>query len=134
MKRYQNLVLLIVLLAVFISIGFWVNSNKAYYPELPFEGGSKKEVVEKLEKSNNELVELSNGNGYYWLGFRGNQKDGRDEVIKQMEDRGLKYDYYEGSGLFFENGKRVIITGEQWTKDYILYKVPEGSYINKETN
>lgn len=133
MKRYKNLLFLTVaLLAVFIFIVFWVYSNKAYYPELPFEGGSKKEVVEKLDKSNNELVELSNVNGFYWLGFRGNQKEGRDEVIKQMEDRGLKYDYYEGSGIFFENGERVIITGTKWTSNYVLYKVPEESYVNKE--
>lgn len=91
MKRYKYLIFLTVaILAVFIFIGFWVYSNKAYYPELPFGGGSKKEVVEKLDKSNNELVELSNANGIYWMGFRGNHKEGRDEVIKQMEDRGLK--------------------------------------------
>ena len=46
-----------------------------------------------------------------------------------MEDRGFKYDYYEGSGIFFENGERVIITGKMWTGDYILYKVPEESYL-----
>jgi hypothetical protein len=49
-----------------------------------------------------------------------------------MEDRGLKYDSYDGAGLFFENGEQVIITGTMWTGDYVLYKVPERSYVNKE--
>lgn len=131
----ENKILLFIaisILAVLIFIGFWVYSNKAYYPELPFEGGSKKEVVEKLDNSKNELVELANVNGFYWLGFKGNQQEGRDKVIEQMEDYGLKYDTYEGSGIFFENGERIIITGTMWTGDYVLYKVPERSYFNRE--
>lgn len=126
MKRYKNLLLLTAaILTVFIFIVFWTFSSKAYYPELPFEAGSKKEVVEKLEATHNDLVELSNAHGFYWLGFKGNHKQGKDKVIKLMEDRGLRYAFYEGSGIFFENGEMVVITGVQWTSKYILYKVPE---------
>jgi hypothetical protein len=128
----KNLLFLIVsILAVFILISFWFYSSKVYYPTLPFEGGSKKEVVEKLDKSNNELVELANINGFYWIGYRGNQQEGRDNVIIEMEDQGLKYESYDGAGIFFGNEDRIIITGTMWTSDYVIYKVPAGSYLSK---
>lgn len=116
------------ILVVFTLISVWLYSSKTYYPALPFDGGSKKEVVEKLDKSTNELVELAKVDGFYWLGYRGNQLEGRDNLIKEMENRGLKYDFYEGAGIFFENDERIIITGTMWTGDYILYKIPAGSY------
>jgi hypothetical protein len=131
-KNKISLFVIIPMLALFTITGFWLYSNKAYYPALPFERGSKKEVVEKLDRSNNELVKLAKVDGFYWLGFRGNQQDGRDKVIKLMADRGLTYDSYEGAGIFFKNGERVIITGTMWTGDYVLYKVPERNYFNKE--
>ncbi|MOA35761.1 hypothetical protein D3C78_1572370 [compost metagenome] len=99
---------------------------------LPYENGSKKAAVDKLSNSDNELVELAHVNGFYWLGFKGNSLEGRNKIIAEMENRGLTYSYYEGAGIFFENGERVVITGEMWTGKYILYKIPEESYIGKE--
>ncbi|WP_454192939.1 hypothetical protein [Paenibacillus sp. Marseille-Q7038] len=101
-KKDILFLLIALILAVIILLSFWFYSSKAYYPTLPFEGISKKEVVEKLDKSNNELVELSKVNGFYWLGYSGNQQEGRDKVIREMEDQGLKYDSYEGSGIFLK--------------------------------
>ena len=131
MKTKKNILFLLIalILAVIVLLSFWLYSSKAYYPTLPFEGISKKEVVEKLDKSNNELVELSKVNGFYWLGYSGNQQEGRDKVIREMENQGLKYDSYEGSGIFFEGEGRIIITGQMWTSDYVLYKVPVESYL-----
>ncbi len=131
-KNKISLFLTLILLTALIFIGISFYASKAYYPELYFDGGSKKDVVEKLKKSNDELVELANVDGFYWLGFKGNALEGRNKIIKQMESQGLKYEYNEGNGIFFENGERVIVTGRQWTGDYILYKVPETTqeYMN----
>ncbi|MFC5653453.1 hypothetical protein ACFPYJ_30915 [Paenibacillus solisilvae] len=111
-----------ILLAFIIC--YWVYSNKFYYPTLPFERITKKEAVWKLENGNHELVELEKVNGYYWLGFKGNQQEGRDKINKKMEDQGLNYDSFDGNGIFFEKEDRVIITGTMWTRNYVLYKVP----------
>lgn len=119
-----SLFLTLFLLAVLVFIGLGIYTSKAHYPELYFEGGSKKDVIEKLKNSNDELVELANVDGFNWLGFKGNALDGRNKIIKQMESQGLKYEYYEGNGIFFTNGERVIVTGRQWTGDYIIYQVP----------
>ena len=126
MNKNKNVLFLIgSILVVFILVSVWFYSSKTYYPALPFDGGSKKEVFEKLDKSTNELVELAKADGFYWLGFRGNQQAGRDKLIKEMESRGLKYDFYEGAGIFFENDERIIITGTMWTGNYVLYKIPD---------
>lgn len=131
MKKNKKVLFQIVsTLAVFILIGLWLYSNKTHYPTLPFEGGSKKETVEKLDRGNNRIVELVEDNGFYWFGYKGNQQKGREALIKEMENRGLKYDSYDGAGIFFfENDEQIIITGTMWTRDYVLYKVPVGSYL-----
>lgn len=129
--KNKILVLIVPILIVSAVISYWFYTNKAYYPTLPFQGGSKKEVVQKLEKSSNELVQLAKVNGSYWLGFKGSQQEGRESVIKEMEERGLKYDSYDGNGIFFKNDKRIIISGTKWTGDYVLYKVPAESNISK---
>jgi hypothetical protein len=117
------------ILAVLFFISLWLYTNKTFYPTLPFEGGAKKVVVDKLEKGNNQIVELAENNGFYWFGFKGNQQEGREALIKEMENRGLKYDSYDGSGIFFfVNDEQIIITGTIWTGDYVLYKVPAGSF------
>ncbi|NIK76783.1 hypothetical protein FHS15_001908 [Paenibacillus castaneae] len=119
------------LVVVFGAVSLWIYSSKGYYPTLPFEGGTKKEIVDKLKGSNEELVELALNNGYYWIGFEGNQEDGRNKMIRRMEDQGLEYIAYEGSGIFFGNKEKIIITGTMWTRNYVLYKVPAGSYLSK---
>lgn len=104
--------------------GFWVYFGKAYYPDLPYDGGSKKEAIQKLENSGGELIELASDGSFYWLGHKGNRLDGRNRVIDHMESRGYTYDYDEGSGLFFQKNGRTIVTGTNWTAKYVLYKVP----------
>lgn len=131
MKKNKNNVFFQIasILAVLFFISLWLYTNKTFYPTLPFEGGSKKVVVDKLEKGNNQIVELAENNGFYWFGFKGNQQEGREALIKEMENRGLKYDSYDGSGIFFfVNDEQIIITGTIWTGDYVLYKVPAGSF------
>jgi len=121
--------IIVPVLAVFIS-GYWLYDSKAYYPALPFEGASTKIIVGKLKSSDNELVELANVDGYYWLGYKGNQKAGMDHVVEKMEEKGSEYDYYEGAGIFFENNGRVVVTGTMWTSKYVLYKIPEEAYTS----
>lgn len=127
-----GLLLIVPVVSIFFAVYFGIYASKAYYPNLPFEGGSKKNVVEKLENSNRELVTLAKVNGYYWLGFEGNQKEGKDKIIMEMEGKGLKYNYYEGSGIFFGDTDRVVVTGQVWTRKYILYKIPEESFLGTE--
>ncbi|MEF3302164.1 hypothetical protein [Paenibacillus sp. GYB003] len=126
MKKY---VLIASTLTVLFVIYLCLSSNTSFYPTLPFDGGSKKGVVDKLEKGDGQLVELAENNGFHWFGFKGNQQAGRAALIKEMEYRGLKYDSYDGSGIFFfKNDEQIIVTGTIWTRDYVLYQVPAGSY------
>lgn len=115
------LVIVIGLFSVFILF------NKLHYPSLPIENLSAKEVIEKLEESNSEIVELAIEEDTIWYITRAENQGVSlaDEHIKQLiGSHGWEFIEKDGSGLFFEkNGDRLIATTEMWTKKYILVKV-----------
>jgi hypothetical protein len=51
---------------IILFLGAIVFYNKLYYPTLPMESINKKEVIEKLNDSNEQIVKLSDENGYEW--------------------------------------------------------------------
>lgn len=121
MKKY---ILLSIIVAIFVGLAGYY--SKFYYPSLPFDGVSKHVVVKALEKSNGELIQITNDKDYDWYGIESNQEVGRAQVIEMMEAKGLKYEEYMGSGIIFTNGNdKVIVTSQMWTRKYVVYKIPE---------
>ncbi|TSI02555.1 hypothetical protein [Lysinibacillus sp. BW-2-10] len=115
------LAIVIVIFAVFIFV------NKSYYPSLPIDHLSAKEAIEKLENSDNKVVEIAVEGNTVWCITR-TENQGvfiADENVKQMiASNGWKFKEKDGSGLFFEKeGERLIATTQMWSEKYVLVKV-----------
>ncbi|WP_391205762.1 hypothetical protein [Psychrobacillus sp. L4] len=113
--------IVIVIIAVFIFV------NKSYYPSLPIENLSAKEVIEKLEESDSKVVEIAFEDEMIWYITR-TENEGilvADEYIKKMiSSNGWEFKEKDGAGLFFEkDGESLIATTQMWTKNYVLVKI-----------
>ncbi|RDV27694.1 hypothetical protein [Lysinibacillus capsici] len=117
----------LLIVALFVVSGVFIDSNKLLYPSLPIDSLTPKEAIQKLNASPLDLVALSNDKKATWylaaISARGIQKV--DEDIQQMmANEGWAFLEKEGSGLFFEkNGERSIVTTEMWTKQYVLVQI-----------
>ncbi|AUS86746.1 hypothetical protein LBYS11_10535 [Lysinibacillus sp. YS11] len=117
----------LLIVALFVVSGVFIDSNKLLYPSLPIDSLTPKEAIQKLNASPVDLVALSNDKKATWylaaISARGIQKV--DEDIQQMmANEGWAFLEKEGSGLFFEkNGERSIVTTEMWTKQYVLVQI-----------
>ena len=114
--------IVIVIIVLFICI------KKAYYPPLPIDNLSAKEVIGKLKESDNKVVEIAVEDDTIWYITR-TENEGiltADENIKQMiGSSGWEFKEKDGSGLFFEkDGERLIATTQMWSKKYVLVKIP----------
>ena len=112
----------LIIISVFIFI------NIFYYPPLPIDNLSAKEVIRKMEKSDSKLVEIAVEDDSIWYITNGNEGIAvADENIKQMlSSIGWEFKEKEGSGLFFEkDGERLIATTQKWSKKYVLVKVQD---------
>jgi len=114
-------VLIIVIFAVFIFV------NKLFYPSLPIANLSAKEVIERLEESDDNIVKIAEKEAATWY-ITKTKNEGisiADENIKQMiESSGWDFKEKDGAGLFFEKeGDRLVATTQMWTKKYVLVKI-----------
>lgn len=108
----------IVLLAIIIYF------NQLRYPALPADVESTpKEAVQKLNESDQPLVEISKDNEATWYIMK------NEDVNKQIQDlissKGWIFKNIDGNSLFFEkDDDELIVSTEMWTKKYRLVKVP----------
>lgn len=111
---------------IIFLVGVFVFYNKLYLPSLPIENISKKEVIEKINDSEKQLVKLSNENGQEWYVIKERDTSVADEIIKEMLDQnGWTFIQKDGNGLFFErHGENLIVATQKWTRDYLLVKIP----------
>ncbi|WP_453996096.1 hypothetical protein [Bacillus nitroreducens] len=118
---FISLFILLVIFAVFIFV------NKSYYPPLPIENVTAKEVIEKMKETDRKVVEITVEDDAIWYITR-TENEGisiADENIKQMIGReGWNFKEKDGAGLFFDkDGERLIATTQMWSKYYVLVKV-----------
>lgn len=120
--------IVIVIGVIILLVGAFVFYNKLYYPPLPIETISKKEVIEKLNNSDKKMNKLTVENGKEWyIVNERNQSIVGDLIIEMMSQKDWVFKEKEGSGLFFEKeGKRLIVTTKQWTGNYSLVDIPVG--------
>jgi len=113
-------------LIMVILAGAVLYMGKYYYPPLPFDGSSKREVVKKLDTSNGEFVLLAEGVKMNWYGFKGNMHDAGQALQDLMRERNLAFIEQMGAAYLFEDaeGNRIIVESEQWTGRYRMFEVP----------
>ena len=118
--------ILITIALIVVLVGAFVFYNKLYYPPLPIETISKKEVIEKLNHSDQKIIKLTSEKGKEWYIVNERNQSNVDEIIKEMmNEKDWVFKEKEGSGLFFEKqGEDLIITTEKWTSNYSLVDIP----------
>lgn len=126
-KVYNVKMRLAGLLAFFVAGAILFNS-KMYYPPLPFEHMSKKEVFEKAQDSNGRIVKLSNDGEYDWyITDERNMETAGKAIIELANRYGWNFSQKEGSGLFFnKQGETLIVTTQKWTGEYTVIQIPAG--------
>ncbi|MDE3841083.1 hypothetical protein C0966_17620 (plasmid) [Bacillus methanolicus] len=119
----------VIISVVFISIAsfaIFIYFNQLRYPTLPVGVGSTtpKEVVQKLNESNQKLVEISKDNEATWYIIK-NTEDVNKHIQHLISSKGWMFKEIDGNSLFFEKEDDVLIVStEMWTKKYRLVKVP----------
>ncbi|TMN22646.1 hypothetical protein [Lentibacillus cibarius] len=117
----------IILGIVVVAVAVFIFVNKSYYPSIPIENLSAKEVIEKLKESDNKVVEIAVEDDTIWY-FTRSENEGisiADEKIKQMiSSNGWEFKEKDGAGLFFKkDGERLLATTQMWTEKYVLIKI-----------
>ena len=120
--------ILITIALIVVLVGAFVFYNKLYYPSLPIETISKKEVIEKLNHSDQKIIKLTSEKGKEWYIVNERNQSNVDDIIKDMmKEKDWVFKEKEGSGLFFEKqGEELIVTTEKWTSNYSLVDIPMG--------
>lgn len=113
--------LVVVVAAVFLFV------NKSYYPSLPIENLSAKEVIKKLKNSDEKVVEVATDDDSIWYITR-TENEGisiaDDNIKKMIGSKGWKFKEKDGAGLFFEKDEdRLLVTTQMWTGKYVLVQV-----------
>ena len=118
-------ILIAILLTLSIA-GVYIFMNKLYYPPLPIESMSKKEVVHALKSSDEKIVPLTVENGKQWVLINERSQPIIDElIIDMLQNYGWIFKEKEGSGLFFEKqNTKLIVTTQKWTGNYTLVDIP----------
>ncbi|HJF33955.1 MAG TPA: hypothetical protein K8V56_19495 [Sporosarcina psychrophila] len=122
MKRSGIILGLVVgVAAVFLFV------NKSYYPSLPIENLSAKEVIKKLKNSDEKVVEVATDDDSIWYITR-TENEGisiaDDNIKKMIGSKGWKFKEKDGAGLFFEKDEdRLLVTTQMWTGKSVLVQV-----------
>jgi len=121
MKKILFAILLIAALA-----GAYIFINKLYYPPLPIDTISKKEVLNLLHQSDQKIVFLTTENGKEWFIIdERNQVNNAEIITDMLQKYGWAYIEQLGSGFFFEKqNEKLIVTTQKWTSNYSLVDIP----------
>ncbi|NRS20451.1 hypothetical protein HP398_28970 [Brevibacillus sp. HB1.4B] len=123
-KRAKVLFLLFFLGFCFIMIAY---VSLIWYPALPFDSKSKREVTELLGENTGTIVKLTTEENVDWYGPQANQASAAEAMIRAVTEKGWTFIQQEGAGYFFERRKeKLIITSQMWTGNYVLFRIPAG--------
>lgn len=79
-------------------------------------------AVVKLNTTNSDIVSVSKEDGVYLTKF----KNGKTTIQQHMTEKDWQFEDQLGSGYIFKkNGKKIVITSEQFSKYYTIWKIPE---------
>jgi len=121
MKRLTIISLMAIILVIVAY------NTKFYYPILPIESVSKREVLQSINESSEPIVKIANEDGYDWFITRAVQGEYRETLKAMIGDHGWEFETQDGSGYFFEKEKeKLIVTTQMWTGKYVMVQVPQG--------
>ncbi|MFC4559621.1 hypothetical protein ACFO3D_15620 [Virgibacillus kekensis] len=116
---------LIIIGRLILIISIMTFNSKFYYPPLPIESVSKKEVLESLNDSAEDIVKITEENGYEWYITLMEQGKSHENLKNTIRGNGWEFQKQEGSGYFFKkDDKTLIVTTEMWTGKYVMVKIP----------
>ena len=117
--------ILITIGLVIVLAGAFVFYNKLYYPSLPIETLNKKEVIEKINHSDEKIIKLTSENGKEWYIVNERNQSVVDElIIDLLNQKDWVFKEKEGSGLFFaKQSEDLSVTTQKWTGDYSLVNI-----------
>lgn len=118
--------LLTIISLIAIILGVAAYNSKFYYPTLPIESISKKEVLQSINDSSEPIVKIANEDGYDWFITRSNQGEYRETFKEMLGEHRWEFEYQEGSGYFFKKeDETLIVTTQMWTGEYVIVQVPQ---------
>jgi hypothetical protein len=116
------------IITMILMAGVFIFVNQFYYPQSPIEDVTAKEILDKLNSSNEDVVEISKQADITWYVTKTGENGilDADEKIKEfLGSKGWTFREKNGSGLFFEkDGESLTVTTEMWTQKYVFVKVP----------
>jgi hypothetical protein len=99
--------------------------SKAYYPPLPFDSVSKREVLDAVEDANGALAKVTEDDGYEWYIAKMEQGQAYDHLKAMMKAQGWEFVEQMGSAFLFKQGDAdLIVESEMWTGYYVLFQIP----------
>ncbi|WP_088102953.1 hypothetical protein [Halalkalibacter urbisdiaboli] len=117
---------LIIIGVLIVILGIVAVDSKFYYPTLPIESVSKKEVLESLNDTSQDIVKIAEENGYEWYITPEKQGKAHENLKNMINSNGWQFQQQEGSGYFFEKGDNTLIaTTQMWTGNYVIVKIPK---------
>ena len=122
-KLKKSIMSVLVFIIILFGILFY---SKIYYPSLPIDSVSKREVVQKANKSDDSIVYLTTENGYEWYISKVNQGEAYEYLKQMMKRKGWNYKEQMGAGFFFQKeSKELIIESEMWTGRFVIFQIPK---------
>ena len=122
---YLRRLFVIIPLLLIIAFGLLV-FFKPYYPALPIDSISKREVVNIGNASNEKIIKLTEENGSDWFISKMNQGKAYEQLKQKMGSKGWVFKEQLGAGfIFHKKNKELIIVSEMWTGKYVLFQMPK---------
>jgi hypothetical protein len=122
-KMMKKQILWTMLLIVFLVLSF---NSKWYYLPLPEQLSvlSKREVLNKIQKIENELVKIyENEDDEFYIAHM-NQGKAYDDLKEHMKQKGYVFHSQQGAGYFFyKDQQRFIVTSQMWTGKYVIFQI-----------
>lgn len=107
-----------------VILGIVAFDSKFYYPTLPIESLSKKEVLASLNDSEENIVKIAEENGYEWFITRMEQGKAYENIKKLINTNAWEFQTQEGSGYFFKkDDKTIIVSTQMWTRKYVIIQI-----------
>ncbi|MBS4214844.1 hypothetical protein [Neobacillus rhizophilus] len=98
-----------------------------YYPSLPIDSVSKSEVINKVHKSDGNIVKIAEEDSYQWYISEMKQGKAYENLKSFMEEKGWFFKEQLGSGFVFQNEQgEIMVSSEMWTRKFVIFHFPKG--------
>ena len=93
----KRLTIISIIVIILVLVAY---NTKFYYPTLPIESVSTREVLQSINESSEPIVKIANEDGYEWFITRADQGEYREALKAMLSDHGWEFVTQDGSGYF----------------------------------